>query len=203
MESSEVEKQTRPSNRIKWLKLAIALASFLALSFGFAYILESLVRRFDIPLYEYAWVAYLAAFTISLVANLTILVLVPFAASFMIAAASQWDPIMVALVASLGGTIGELSSYYVGYLGKKIAAVENNTWVNKVEGWIKRYGMWALSFLALQPVIPFDVGGLIAGAARMPVWKYLLAILIGKFPKYIVITLAGIGLIHSVPFFSP
>jgi membrane protein YqaA with SNARE-associated domain len=129
--------------------------------------------------------------------------MVPFALSFMVAAASNWDPVLVALAASLGGTIGELSSYYVGYLGKKLAAVENNSWFNKVEGWIKHYGMWALSFLALQPVIPFDVGGLIAGAARMPVWKYLLAIIIGKFPKYVIVTLAGIGLIRSVPFFTP
>lgn len=201
MSNPAADKEEKQIGRIRWWKLIIALASFLVLSFGFAYILENLMGRFDLP--DYAWLAYLIIFTISLVANLTILVLVPFAASLMIAAASQWNPILVALVASVGGTIGELSSYYVGYLGKKLAAIENNTWFNKVEGWFQRYGMWALSFLAFQPVIPFDVGGLIAGAARMPVPKYLLAIIIGKFPKYIVITFAGIGLIKAIPFFVP
>ncbi len=201
MSNPATEIQEKRNSRIQWWKLAIALASFLVLSFGFAYILENLMGRLDLP--SYAWLAYLIVFTISLVANLTILVLVPFAASFMIAAASQWNPILVALVASVGGTIGELSSYYVGYLGKKLAAVENNTWFNRVEGWFQHYGMWALSFLALQPLIPFDVGGLIAGAARMSVPKYLLAILIGKFPKYIIVTFAGIGLIRAIPFFVP
>ena len=200
MENVEAEKQIKQRPWMRWLKLVFALVIFLILSFGLAYLLENLVQRFDLPLYDYAWLAYLIVFTASLVANLTILVLVPFAVSFMVAAASQWNPILVALVASVGGTIGELSSYYVGYLGKQLAVTENNVWFVKVEGWIRRYGMWAISFLALQPLIPFDVGGLIVGAARMPVWKYQLAIILGKFPKYIVVTFAGVGLIKSLPF---
>ena len=145
MEKMENEKPVKAARWVNWLKPVIALLSFLVLSFGLAYILENLSDRFQLPLYDYAWLAYLIVFTTSLVANLTILVLVPFAASFMVSAAMQWNPIMVALVASIGGTIGELSSYSVGYLGKKLAVMKENVWFKKVEGWTKRYGMWAIS----------------------------------------------------------
>jgi uncharacterized membrane protein YdjX (TVP38/TMEM64 family) len=202
MSDMVIDPAAKRGSRIHWGKLAITIISFLALSIGFAYVLNILASKFDLPLYDYAWAAYLTVFVVSLVANLTILVLVPFAASFMIAAATAWDPILVALVASIGGTLGELSSYFVGRLGKKLAVAENTVWFSKIEGWTQRYGMWAMSFMALQPVIPFDLAGLIAGAAKMPVWKYLTGILIGKFPKYIVVTLAGIGVIKVMPFLA-
>lgn len=202
MEDTAVKPPEKPKSRVNWWKLAIILVSFLVLSIGFAYLLNTLTEKFDLPLYDYAWLAYLTVFVTSLAANLTLLVLVPFAASFMIAAATAWDPILVALAASVGGTIGELSSYFVGRLGKELAIAENIVWFRKVEGWTHRYGMWAMAFMALQPLIPFDIAGLIAGAAKMPVPKYLLGILIGKFPKYIVVTLAGIGVIRLLPFLS-
>jgi uncharacterized membrane protein YdjX (TVP38/TMEM64 family) len=56
--------------------------------------------------------------------------------------------------------------------------------------------MWAITFLAFQPVIPFDLGGLIAGTARMPLRKFLLGLFLGKFPKYLILAYAGVDLIH-------
>lgn len=196
------EPEKKSGNQINWVKLAITIISFLVLSFGFAYLIDALAEKFDLPLYDYAWAAYLTVFVTSLSANLTLVVLVPFAASFMIAAATAWNPLLVALAASIGGTIGELSSYYVGRLGKKVAIAENLTWFRRVEGWTQKYGMWGIVFMSIQPVIPFDIAGLIAGAAKMPVPKYLLATLIGRFPKYIVVTYAGIGVIKILPFLS-
>ena len=190
------------SNKIHWLKLGIALFSLIILSFGLAYLLQNLLAKFHFALYDFAWLAYLIVFGTSLSANLTILLPVPFAVSIMIAAATKWNPALIALSGGIGGTLGELSGYYVGYLGKKIAIAENTIGYSRIEGWIQRYGMWAISFLAFQPIIPFDIGGLIAGAARMPLRKFLLALFVGKFPKYLILTLAGSGLIHSIPFLS-
>ena len=120
----------------------------------------------------------------------------------MIAAATRWDPIIVSLVASIGGTLGELSGYYAGYLGKRITIAENAMGYNRVVGWMNRYGAWGICFLAFQPIIPFDIGGLIAGGARMPLWKFLPALWAGKFPKCIILCYFGVGLIHLLPFWS-
>jgi len=190
------------SNQINWLRLAISLIGLIGLSFGLAYLLQDLGLSRHLPLDEFAWLAYLSVFVGVLLCSLTIIVPVPVGTSIMIAAATRWNPVMVALAASIGGTLGELSGYYAGYLSKRIAITENVIGYNRVLGWMQRYGVWAICFLALQPIIPFDIGGLIAGAARMPLWKFLPALWVGKFPKGIMLCYFGIGLIHFLPFWA-
>jgi len=187
----------------RWLRLVILLAGFIALSVGVAYLLQDLGARLNLPLDEFAWLAYLSVFGTTLICNLTVIAPAPpIAVSMMIAAASSWDPVLVALAASIGGTLGELSGYYAGYLGKKIAIGEHITGYNRAAGWMNRYGIWAIFFLAFQPVIPFDIAGLVAGGTRMPLWKFLPALWAGKFPKYIILCYSGIGLIQFLPFWS-
>ncbi|MCK4331648.1 MAG: VTT domain-containing protein, partial [Dehalococcoidia bacterium] len=91
---------------------------------------------------------------------------------------------------------------YAGYLGKRIAIAEKMAGYDRVADWMNRYGLWAIFFLAFQPVIPFDIGGLVAGGARMPLYKFLPALWAGKFLKYIGFCYSGIGLIHFLPFWS-
>jgi len=185
--------------QIHWLKLAIALLVLVALSFGLAYLLGYVAEKLNLPLYDFAWLAYLIVFATSLASNLTIIAPVPFAASIMVAAATEWNPVLITLFASIGAAIGELTGYYAGYLGKKIAISENVAWYGRIERWIQRHGVWAIIFLSFQPIIPFDIGGMIAGAAKMPLHRFLPAVWLGRFPKYIIITYAGLGLIHFLP----
>jgi len=192
----------KKGNQIYWLRLVASLLILIAFSFGLAYLTLRLGTRFHLPLDEFAPLAYLGVLATTLVCNLTVIVPVPIATSIMIAAATSWNPVMVALVASIGGTLGELSGYYAGYLGKRIAISEQVAAYNKVADWMNRYGIWAISFLAFQPVIPFDIAGLVAGAAKMPMYKFLPALWAGKFPKYIILCYSGIGLIHFLPFWS-
>ena len=192
----------KQTNQINWLWLVISLSSLIALSFGLAYLLQNLGACFHLPLDELAWLAYLSVFGTTLVCNLTVIAPVPIATAIMIAAATKWNPVMVSLAASIGGSLGELSGYYAGYLGKRIAIAEHMGGYNRVADWMNRYGLWAIFLLAFQPVIPFDIGGLVAGAARMPLRKFLPALWAGKFPKYIILCYSGIGLIHFLPFWS-
>jgi len=192
----------RQTNQVNWLRLAMSLIGLIGLSFGLAYLLQDLGTRFHLPLNELVWLAYLSVFATTLVCNFTIIAPVPIATAIMIAAATRWNPIMVALAASIGGTLGELSGYYAGYLGKKIAVAEHIRGYNRVEDWMNQHGLWAIFFLALQPVIPFDIGGLVAGAARMPLQKFLPALWAGKLIKYIILCYSGIGLINFLPFWS-
>ncbi len=169
----------RGEERTRWLRLVATLAALIVLSIGLAYLTQNVIARFKLPLYEFDWLAYLIVFGMSVLANLSVIVPVPFAVSIMIAAATRWDPVIIVLLGATGGTIGELGGYYAGYLGKKLAIPEHVWWLRRIEQWIQHYGVWAIFFLALQPVIPFDIGGFIAGTARMPLRKFLLALWLG------------------------
>jgi uncharacterized membrane protein YdjX (TVP38/TMEM64 family) len=182
-----------------WLRLTLLIVGLVVISFGIAYLFQHLLSPLRVTLDRFAWLAYLVVFATTLLGNLTILAPVPVAAAIMIAAAQEWNPILVSLFASIGGTIGELSGYYAGYLGKKIALGEFAKGYDRVARWINRYGPWAISFLAFQPIIPFDIAGIIAGSAKMPLWKFMPALWAGKFPKFIILCYLGAGLMHFLP----
>ena len=188
--------------RIRWVRLALIFLALVAVSFGLAYLLNRLVARFEF-LQSLDWLACLIVFGVSLASNLTILAPVPFQVSIMISAATNFNPVLIALSAAVGGVIGELSGYYAGYLGRKVAISESVIGFKRVQGWMQRYGIWTITLLAFQPIIPFDIGGLVAGAAKLPLHKFLPALFLGKFPKYLILTYGGIGVLHYIPFLSP
>lgn len=161
-----------------------------------------ITARVDIAGYQVAWIVYLVIFGISLVSNLTVVAPVPFAIAIMVAAAKIWNPAIIGFMGAAGGAIGELSGYYAGLLGRKIALYEEIPGYTRVRRWVDKYGIWAVFLLALQPVIPFDVGGLAAGAAKMPIQKFLPAIFVGKLIKYTAIVYAGHIVFEIFPWMS-
>ncbi len=190
---------TRPGSQIHWIRLIIGFIGLIVISFGFAALLQLIKSRLNLPLYEFAALAYLSVFVASLLANMTIIAPVPFAVAIMVSAAREFNPVLVALCAATGGSLGEISGYYAGRLGKKIAIPDSFIGYKRIEGWVHKYGVLAISLIAFQPVFPFDVGGLIAGITRMPLHLFLPAVWIGRFPKYVLLTYAGLGLIHFLP----
>jgi membrane protein YqaA with SNARE-associated domain len=189
----------RNNSHVHWVKLVIAFVGFIAISFAFAELLIFIRERLNINLFEFELLAYISVFFVSLLANATIIAPVPFAIAIMVGAAKEFNPLIIALCGAAGGSLGELSGYYAGRLGKKIAIPDTIIGYKKIEGWINKYGFWAISVLAFQPILPFDVGGLIAGIAKMPLHKFLPALFIGKFPKYVLLVYAGMGLIGFLP----
>jgi membrane protein YqaA with SNARE-associated domain len=175
-------------------------AGLITLSIALAYLLQYLIVHFNISLGEFAPGAYFVVFIISFLCNASILVpVVALHISIMMAAASQWDPILVAFIASAAGTLGEISGYYAGYLGKRIAITKDIPGYNRFVDWVNRYGVLAIFLFSLQPILPFDIAGLTAGVSRLPLWKFLLPCWAGKFPKYIVFCYFGFGLLHFLP----
>jgi len=174
------------NKNVRWLRLGLALIFFLAISVGLGYLLRTLLINYHIPLDIPIWLAFLVIFGILLIINLSVLPL-PFGVSIMLVAAAHWNPVLVALAGSLGASIGESSGYLFGYLGKRVAVSDDIVGYKTVQTWVRRYGMWAIAFLSFQPVIPFEIGGFVAGVARMSIPTFLLAIWMGKFPKYLLL----------------
>jgi membrane protein YqaA with SNARE-associated domain len=185
---------------IAWLKLILIFIALVVLSLGLVYLLQFLQKGLHLHLFRFSWLTYLIVLVTSFIFNLTIMVPVPLATAIMIAASQYWNPVVIALFAAIGGTLGEISGYYAGYFGKSWATMDNLPGYKRVQVWIHKYGALAISFLAFQPVIPFDIGGFIAGCARMPLLKFLLFLFIGKFPKYLIICYIALGVLKSIPF---
>jgi uncharacterized membrane protein YdjX (TVP38/TMEM64 family) len=187
------------AKRKTWLSAAIYGVALIGISVGLVYLLHCLEAHFDISTTEYALTAYLVVFGITLAGNASIIVPVHIHVAIMMAAASQWDPILIALIASVAGTIGEITGYYAGYLGKKIIVSESTPGYNRVVGWVNRYGPLAIFLLSLQPILPFDIAGLVAGASKISLWKFLLPCWAGRFPKYILFCYFGFGIPYLFP----
>jgi membrane protein YqaA with SNARE-associated domain len=175
----------------RWLELALYVAVLAGISYGFMYLLGYLMVHFNISVAKLATTAYLVVFFVTLASCAGIFVPVYLHISLMIAAAQYWNPVLVALAASTGGALGETTGYYAGYLGKRIAQLENMPGYQRLVGWMKKYGPWGIFLISLQPILPFDVAGLLAGASKMPLWKFLLPCWAGRFPKYVLACYLG------------
>jgi uncharacterized membrane protein YdjX (TVP38/TMEM64 family) len=182
--------ESRKSKNWRWVKLGLTILVFVGVSIGLGYLFQRLLSDYQIPQDIPLWLVLLIIFGILAAVNLTLLPL-PFGVSIMIAAAGLWNPALVALAGSLGATLGEFSGYFFGYLGKRVSIREDTPFYKTVCRWVNKYGMWAIAFISFQPIIPFDIGGFVAGITRMPVRKFVIAVWIGKFPKYLIFVYVG------------
>jgi membrane protein YqaA with SNARE-associated domain len=171
----------------RWFKLAIYFVILIGFSFGLLYLFEylGLLKEGIAP------TAYLAVFGLSVLNSALIGIPVPFALVTIIAVASEGNFILTVLIGSVGSTLGELVAYYAGYLGKRIVQIETAPGYEKLAGWMERYGPWGIFIISFQPILPVDIAGFLAGVAKLPVWKFLLPCLAGKFPKYLLLCYIG------------
>ena len=130
---------------------------------------------------------YTGIFLISLISSASLILPVP-GVLVAFSLALTLNPILVALAGSTGGIIGEITGYVAGYGGHGM--LHRGPMHERAERWIKRWGIWTILFFAAVPLVPFDFAGLIAGALRYPLWKFLLVGWIGKSVKFIALIFA-------------
>jgi len=136
---------------------------------------------------------YPGIFLISLFSNATLILPVP-GVLFTSATGAVFNPYWVALAAGCGAALGELTGYVAGFSGQGI--IENKQWYARVTEWMKKFGGLTVLLLAFIPNPIFDIAGMVAGALRMPLWKFLLFSWVGKTGKMLVFALGGAGLLE-------
>jgi uncharacterized membrane protein YdjX (TVP38/TMEM64 family) len=134
-----------------------------------------------------AW-GYPGIFLVMLLANATVIIPAP-GVAVVFAMGNIFNPMLVALAAGTGGAIGELSGYLAGFSGQAI--VENTKAYNRILPWVQKYGVWAILVLAAIPNPFFDLAGIAAGVAKIPVWKFLLFCWVGQLIKMAIFAYAG------------
>ena len=137
---------------------------------------------------EFSAFGYPGIFLIALFANATILLPAP-GVAVIYAMGAIFNPWGVGLMAGLGGALGELSGYLAGFSGQ--AVVERMDVYDRVRPWVEKYGGWAILALSAIPNPFFDIAGIAAGIAKMPLRTFLIFTGIGQIIKMTAFALAG------------
>jgi len=188
-----VEKEDRLKKKvipILTLLLVIAITAGLFVFF----------QRYPEKIEEFLNYGYLGAFLICMVSNATVILPVPGILVFL-PIVTAFNPVLLGLVGATGGIIGEITGYMAGYSGSGM--IQDSRMYARMEGWMRRWGAWAVFVFAAVPFLPLDIAGMVAGAMRFPLWKFLLVGWVGKSLKYIGLLVAGFyGWELVLPYFS-
>jgi uncharacterized membrane protein YdjX (TVP38/TMEM64 family) len=178
--------ETTPTQDHKKSGVGVVILRILALAavIGITIYIYSIREHVD----EFATYGYQGIFLVMLMANATVIIPAP-GVAVVFAMGNVFNPILVALAAGTGGAIGELSGYLAGFSGQAI--VENTQTYNRVYPWVQKYGVWAILVLSAIPNPFFDLAGIAAGVAKIPVWKFLLFCWVGQLIKMAMFAYAG------------
>ncbi|MGH2587903.1 MAG: YqaA family protein [Dehalococcoidia bacterium] len=189
--ATEVVETVIAERRQLWRReyTVLLLVAFLLTGFAFAfYVLgadPSQLRRYG----------YLGVFLIPLIGSATFILPMP-GLAVIATGGALLDPvfgipawIVVGLLAGLGETLGEITGYAAGYGGR--AVFQNRPFMATLERWMHKQGSLVMFGMSVLPNPFFDVAGVIAGAVQMPLWKFFIAVLLGKVIKSLYIAGAG------------
>ncbi len=170
----------------RWLTLVRLLALTLVIAITvFVYTIRD--RADQLAVYGYPGI-----FLIALLTNATVFLPAP-GIAVVFAMGAVFNPVFVGIAAGAGGALGELSGYLAGFSGQAI--IERAKLYERLTRWVQKNGFLTILFLASIPNPTFDVAGVAAGALKMAMPKFLLAVWIGVTLKMILFAYAGA---HSI-----
>ena len=131
---------------------------------------------------------YLSLFAISFLAA-TIL---PFSSELTLAgliATSNYDNLLLLIVASFGNVLGSVVNWILGFYSRNLTTKKwfpfKDKQIENSSKWFSKFGKWSLLF-AWVPFIG-DPLTLVAGLLRVKFLEFLILVMIGKISRYIVI----------------
>jgi len=135
---------------------------------------------------------YPGIFLVSVLANATLILPVP-GVIFTAAMGAIFNPCWVAVAAGTGAAVGEMTGYLAGFSGQ--AVIDRQGWYERIENWMRKYGDVTIFVLAFIPNPIFDIGGIAAGALKMPWWRFYFWCALGKILKMLVFAYGGAALV--------
>lgn len=140
--------------------------------------------------------SYLAVFIVSFISSSTIIIpVLPFPSYFpvLLGVGIGLNPILVGLLGGIGSALGELLGYLAGFGGSAaIEKFEKRTpkFLKKFERFYSNIGFWIILIFAFLP-FPFDIIGILSGASKYDLKRFLSALLIGRIARSLGIAYAG------------
>jgi membrane protein YqaA with SNARE-associated domain len=182
---SKTEKEQAAGKKKTWRSRAIPVASLVLV---IAVMIVLYLKRDSVAALG-NW-GYLGAFLIGFIGNATVILPMP-GLLLLFALGVTFNPVLVGVVGAAGGTLGEMTGYAIGLSGHYMTG--NNRWLRLARVWMQRWGSLALFLFALVPILPMDIAGIAAGIVRFKIWKFLVAVMIGKTILYVGATLAAVA----------
>jgi len=102
--------------------------------------------------------------------------------------------LLVLLATVVGSSIGYLLGKYLGH--PALTWLVGKTKVQKGEVYIKKWGIWGVILAGLTP-IPFKVVTWTAGIFEMPYGRFVLGVILGRMPRYMLTAYAGAKFLES------
>jgi membrane protein YqaA with SNARE-associated domain len=114
-----------------------------------------------------------------------------FSAATVVAGGTLYNPIFVAIVATLGGALGDASSYVVGRSGKEIFIKNEGELFKKITRIFHKHELIIIFVLALIQNPIFDAIGILAGGVRYSFKKYFVAMIAGRIIRNLALAYLG------------
>ena len=131
---------------------------------------------------------YLSLFTISFLAA-TIL---PFSSELTLAgliATSNYDNLLLLIVASFGNTLGSVVNWALGFYSRNLTTKKwfpfKDRQIESSSKWFSKFGKWSLLF-AWVPILG-DPLTLVAGLFRVRFLDFIILVAIGKVSRYLIV----------------
>jgi len=176
----------------RWVQICI-FAGVLGLSF-----LLFWLGRERLGAEEFLRHGYLGVFVVNLLTCASILFPIP-GEAVNVAGGAALNPFTVALVATIGATIGEMTAYLAGMLGRSVFIKGYSEKYLNAQGWMERHGALAVFLFALIPMLLYDLIGIVAGATRYNLPKFVAATFAGRFLRCLLEALLGFSLLSVLP----
>ena len=142
---------------------------------------------------------YLGVFLISIFFNATIIFPLSNISIIISMGATLPVPVFVGMAGGVGAAIGEMTGYLAGRSGQGL--FKKSKLYLRLEGWVKKWGWIAVFIMSVFPAV-FDIVGLVAGALRMPLWRFFLACAAGRIVSYTIIAYTADWGFKLIPWFD-
>ena len=121
---------------------------------------------------------YIGAFLISVLGSLIPFLPVPYLIPIVLMSKTL-DPLLLGILAGIGGAIGKLTSYGLGRFGRRLLKEERRKKMTALGRAIGKYGALAVFLFALTP-LPDDIIYIPIGLAGFDLIKFMFANALGK-----------------------
>lgn len=173
----------RAARRRSILRLSLGITALLALNIAAYWALDTEPAQRMLAALSSA--VYLGAFILAFVANVTVLVPIPYNAIVLQMAGSADLPWLVAICAAAGSVLGETSGFLAGRAGKgAFEGTRFGRWIaRQLQHPVRAFGVLVL--VAAPPNPAFDVAGLAAGTLGVSWRIFYPAVFLGRLVRFL------------------
>lgn len=138
-------------------------------------------------------IGLIGVFTAALLSHLTVVARDMFIPLFL-PLTSFYHPIILGSFAGIGGALGEVTTYFLGWgVAESLEPISETE--DKIGKWVSKYGLWAVLLVSVTP-LPDTPIVILAGSRKLPFGKLLMVEIIGKSVLYSIGAMVG-GFVYA------